>query len=83
MLGEAFSCCFFVAFSLPLRVGNVDTGIVCCRNQDYYESGAVTSQAHENLEAMLRANMENVDAPSVSQANELRQDVLRPGPINL
>jgi len=48
------------------------------RNQDYYESGAVTSPAEENLEAMLGTNMENVDAPSVSQANELSQDVLDP-----
>ena len=75
---------FLVALSLTPSCRECwHRGIVCCRNQDYYESGAVTSQADENLEAMLGANMENVDAPSVSQANELRQDVLRPGPINL
>ncbi|TVU20293.1 hypothetical protein EJB05_36497 [Eragrostis curvula] len=48
------------------------------RNQDYYDTGAVPSSANENLEAMIGANMENVDAPSVSQADVLRQDVLDP-----
>jgi hypothetical protein len=48
------------------------------RNQDYYDLSAVTSSANENLEAMMGANIENVDAPSASQANVLRQDGLDP-----
>ncbi|CAD6261647.1 unnamed protein product [Miscanthus lutarioriparius] len=62
----------------PAREESAPVDQIDARNQDYYESGAVTSQADENLEAMLGANMENVDAPSVSQANELRQAVLDP-----
>ncbi|XP_066350051.1 uncharacterized protein [Miscanthus floridulus] len=62
----------------PAREESAPVDQLDARNQDYYESGAVTSQADENLEAMLGANMENVDAPSVSEANELRQDVLDP-----
>jgi hypothetical protein len=38
----------------------------------------VTLSANENLEAMMGANIENVDAPSVSQADVLRQDILDP-----
>ncbi|XP_066366067.1 uncharacterized protein [Miscanthus floridulus] len=63
---------------LPAQEESAPVDQIDARNQDYYESGAVTSPADENLEAMLGANMENVDAPSVSQANELRQDVLDP-----
>ena len=38
----------------------------------------MNSSADENLEAMMGANMENIDAPSVSQANEHRTEVLNP-----
>ncbi|TVU20200.1 hypothetical protein EJB05_36399, partial [Eragrostis curvula] len=48
------------------------------RNQDYYDTVTVPSSANENLEAMIGDNMDNVDAPSVSQADALRQDVLDP-----
>jgi len=65
----------------PAREESAPVDQIDARNQDYYESGAVTSPADENLEAMLGANMENVDAPSVSQANELRQDVLDPSEL--
>ncbi|CAN6327261.1 unnamed protein product [Urochloa humidicola] len=62
---------------LPIREESAPVDQIDARNQDYYESGAVNSSADENLEAMMRANMENVDAPSVSQA-EHRTDVLEP-----
>ena len=38
----------------------------------------MNSSADENLEAMMGANLENIDAPSVSQANEHRTEVLNP-----
>ncbi|KAK8457227.1 hypothetical protein SEVIR_3G145900v4 [Setaria viridis] len=66
---------------LPVREESAPVDQIDARNQDYYESGAVNSSADGNLEAMMGANMENVDAPSVSQANEHMAEV--PDPSDL
>ncbi|GJM89773.1 hypothetical protein PR202_ga05992 [Eleusine coracana subsp. coracana] len=58
--------------------GDTPVDQIDARNQDYYDTGAVASSANENLEAMMGASIENIDAPSVSQADVLRQDVLEP-----
>ncbi|KAG2617482.1 hypothetical protein PVAP13_3NG181340 [Panicum virgatum] len=63
---------------LPVREEPAPVDQIDARNQDYYESGVVNSSADENLEAMMGANLENIDAPSVSQANEHRTEVLNP-----
>ncbi|WVZ99618.1 hypothetical protein U9M48_044887 [Paspalum notatum var. saurae] len=63
---------------LPVREESATVDQIDARNQDYYESAAVNLSADKNLEAMMGANMENIDAPSVSQTNELRVDVLDP-----
>nr|CAB3464436.1 unnamed protein product [Digitaria exilis] len=63
---------------LPVQEESTPVDQIDARNQDYYESGAVNSSAEENLETMMGANMENVNAPSVSQANEHRPEALDP-----
>ncbi|CAL4901772.1 unnamed protein product [Urochloa decumbens] len=62
---------------LPVQEESALVDQIDARNQDYFESGAANSSADENLEAMMGANIENVDAPSVSQ-DEHRTDVLDP-----
>ncbi|XP_062180431.1 GBF-interacting protein 1-like isoform X2 [Phragmites australis] len=63
---------------LPVGGESAPVDQIDARNQDYYDTGAVNSSANENLEALMGATMENVDAPSVSQADVLRQEVLDP-----
>ncbi|XP_062232169.1 uncharacterized protein LOC133929434 isoform X2 [Phragmites australis] len=63
---------------LPVGVESAPVDQIDARNQDYYDTGAVSSSANKNLEAMMGANMENANAPSVSQADVLRPEVLDP-----
>ncbi|KAL6620705.1 hypothetical protein ACP70R_035844 [Stipagrostis hirtigluma subsp. patula] len=63
---------------LPVGGDSAPADQIDARNQDYYDSGAVDSSANENLEAMLGNNMEDVEAPSASQADVLRQEILDP-----
>ncbi|TVU48160.1 hypothetical protein EJB05_07786, partial [Eragrostis curvula] len=37
------------------------------RNQDYYDQSALSSSANEDVDTRNRANMENIDVPSVSE----------------
>ncbi|KAM3350345.1 hypothetical protein ACQJBY_022870 [Aegilops geniculata] len=46
------------------------------RNQDYYDNGALQSSANEDVETRIGTNIENIDAPSVSQPDILMQGAL-------
>ncbi|TVU35638.1 hypothetical protein EJB05_17538 [Eragrostis curvula] len=46
------------------------------RNQDYYDQSALSSSANEDVDTRNRANMENIDVPSVSEPDVLRQGAL-------
>ncbi|XP_062206418.1 uncharacterized protein LOC133908416 isoform X2 [Phragmites australis] len=46
------------------------------RNQDYYDNGALNSSANEDVETRIGTNMENIDVPSVSEPDVLRQGAL-------
>uniref|UniRef100_A0A453F6H5 GBF-interacting protein 1 N-terminal domain-containing protein n=2 Tax=Aegilops tauschii subsp. strangulata TaxID=200361 RepID=A0A453F6H5_AEGTS len=46
------------------------------RNQDYYDNGALQSSANEDVETRIGTDIENIDAPSVSQPDILMQGAL-------
>lgn len=46
------------------------------RNQDYDDNGALHSSANEDAETRIGTNIENIDAPSVSQPDILMQGAL-------
>uniref|UniRef100_A0A0A9EVQ4 Uncharacterized protein n=1 Tax=Arundo donax TaxID=35708 RepID=A0A0A9EVQ4_ARUDO len=46
------------------------------RNQDYYDTGALNSSANEGVETRIGTNMDNIDVPSVSEPDVLRQGAL-------
>ncbi|KAL5231018.1 hypothetical protein ABZP36_029794 [Zizania latifolia] len=61
---------------LPVMEETVPLGQIDSRDQDYYDSGAANSSGNDNLDTMIGTNMENLDVPSVSQPDVLRQEVL-------
>ncbi|KQK09067.1 uncharacterized protein LOC100846506 isoform X2 [Brachypodium distachyon] len=46
------------------------------RNQDYYDNGTLHSSPNEDAETRVGTNMDNIDVPSVSQPDTLRQGAL-------
>ncbi|KAJ1284653.1 hypothetical protein BS78_03G221700 [Paspalum vaginatum] len=46
------------------------------RNQDYYDNGALNSSANEDIETRIATNMDNIDGPSVSESDVLRQGAI-------
>ncbi|WVZ69376.1 hypothetical protein U9M48_018172 [Paspalum notatum var. saurae] len=46
------------------------------RNQDYYDNGALNSSANEDVETRIATNMDNIDGPSVSESDVLRQGAI-------
>ncbi|XP_052155563.1 uncharacterized protein LOC127773521 [Oryza glaberrima] len=61
---------------LPVIEESVPLDQIDSRDQDYYDSAAVNSSGNENLDTIIGTNMENIDVPSVSQPDVLRQEVL-------
>uniref|UniRef100_J3M9T2 GBF-interacting protein 1 N-terminal domain-containing protein n=2 Tax=Oryza brachyantha TaxID=4533 RepID=J3M9T2_ORYBR len=62
---------------LPVLEESVPIDQIDSRDQDYYDSGTVTSPGNENHDdSIIGSNMENLDVPSVSQPDVLRQEVL-------
>ncbi|KAF0927181.1 hypothetical protein E2562_030988 [Oryza meyeriana var. granulata] len=61
---------------LPVIEESVPLDQIDSRDQDYYDSDAVNSSGNENHGAIIGTNMENLDVPSVSQPDVLRQEVL-------
>lgn len=47
-----------------------------CRNQDYYDNDALNSSANEDAETRIGTNMDNIDGPSVSESDVLRQGAI-------
>jgi hypothetical protein len=47
-----------------------------CRNQDYYDNDALNSSANEDVETRIGTNMDNIDGPSVSESDVLRQGAI-------
>ncbi|XP_066335197.1 uncharacterized protein [Miscanthus floridulus] len=43
------------------------------RNQDYYDNNALNCSANEDVETRIGTNMDNIDGPSVSESDVLRQ----------
>ncbi|XP_066306730.1 uncharacterized protein [Miscanthus floridulus] len=46
------------------------------RNQDYYDNDALNSSANEDVETRIGTNMDNIDGPSVSESDVLRQGAI-------
>ncbi|KAG8069251.1 hypothetical protein GUJ93_ZPchr0005g14527 [Zizania palustris] len=61
---------------LPVIEESVPLDQIDSRDQDYYDNGTANSSGNDNLDTMIGTNMENLDAPSVSQPDVLRQEVL-------
>ena len=47
-----------------------------CRNQDYYDNDALNSSANEDVETRIGTNMDNIDGPSVSESDVLKQGAI-------
>ncbi|CAD6254248.1 unnamed protein product [Miscanthus lutarioriparius] len=46
------------------------------RNQDYYDNNALNCSANEDVETRIGTNMDNIDGPSVSESDILRQGAI-------
>jgi hypothetical protein len=46
-----------------------------CRNQDYYDDDALNSSENVDVETRI-GNMDNIDGPSVSESDALRQGAI-------
>ncbi|GJN18155.1 hypothetical protein PR202_gb05287 [Eleusine coracana subsp. coracana] len=61
---------------VPIPDESPSVNQVDVRNQDYYEKTAIDSSANEDVETRISANLENIDVPSVSEPDVLRQGAL-------
>ncbi|KAK3164999.1 hypothetical protein QOZ80_1AG0027630 [Eleusine coracana subsp. coracana] len=61
---------------VPIRDESPSVNQVDVRNQDYYDKTAIDSSANEDVETRISANLENIDVPSASEPDVLRQGAL-------
>ncbi|XP_062217591.1 actin cytoskeleton-regulatory complex protein PAN1-like [Phragmites australis] len=61
---------------VPIADESPSVNQIDARNQDYYDNGALNSSANEDVETRVGTNMENIDVPSVSEPDVLRQGAL-------